>query len=621
MSTLSFRTRQRSARIGIACVLALCSTLSVDAADASRLTAHNAVTTIAFQPQWLALAGLQLKAPRASSEPGPAHPLSMAPTEGALSFRAPSPWALELTAPSGHLESFAAGQLRHLGGFELVWSTGRLEMADFVLRPGQAPRTLELLTPSGEPLFVGDHLHHDLDLASGRLWLFNVDLRLSAAFAERLGDPRLAGLVMGVLSVTAELTIPEGYRAPEGGPPGCSDFSGDQDVQLLEVSSVQQVARAGGRVVIAPSASLKNIGTANVPWHSKFSGTFPPYGNDQHPFLVWNLYRLHDGRFEQLGRSWVKHAFLTINSSCQPGACTDGHILGLGCEDVYGVGTNTSTSSLGPRPEITASSGRWAHCDEPEPGTPSYFDTDGDCSQDFFGTNLFDQGLVVEESELQVSGASYLFSAWYVIRDDVNIFNTMGWRQVTPSLGGGGWLFTPTTTLANESPLDAWVDPASSGPAGRNTRLDTVEGHLQLGVTTQDAGAGLTRFEYALMNHDFDRQVRTFSVPLPAGAVVSSTAFRDLDDDPSSDWTASVTADAVTWTAPSAATALDWGATFGFTLVVDATPGDVVATLGVQEPGAPVALAAATLGPAISSLIFADGLETGNDSAWSSSAP
>jgi hypothetical protein len=57
-----------------------------------------------------------------------------------------------------------------------------------------------------------------------------------------------------------------------------------------------------------------------VPWYSKFSGSFPPYNNDQHPFLVWNMYRVANGAIQQIGASGMKHAFLTINSNClQPG--------------------------------------------------------------------------------------------------------------------------------------------------------------------------------------------------------------------------------------------------------------------------------------------------------------
>ena len=75
---------------------------------------------------------------------------------------------------------------------------------------------------------------------------------------------------------------------------------------------------AGVRVVIAPSATLRNVGTADVPWYPKFhtgvGETYPqPYDRDQHPFLVWALYRQTGEVFEQLAVSEAKHAFFTVN--------------------------------------------------------------------------------------------------------------------------------------------------------------------------------------------------------------------------------------------------------------------------------------------------------------------
>src|SRR5690606_22348495 len=104
-----------------------------------------------------------------------------------------------------------------------------------------------------------------------------------------------------------------------------------------------------GIAAFAPSSTLKNnvndgtlqptipgdpLGTssakytADVAWYQKFTGNSAPYGNDQHPYLIWNLYRLYpDGSIEQIGRSGVKHAFLTVNSRCIS-QCGGGHQLG-----------------------------------------------------------------------------------------------------------------------------------------------------------------------------------------------------------------------------------------------------------------------------------------------------
>lgn len=142
-------------------------------------------------------------------------------------------------------------------------------------------------------------------------------------------------------------------------------------------------AGGNGQAVFTPSSTLRNnvnngstsatiagdpLGTsaalyaADIPWYSKFSGNFAPYNNDQHPYLIWNLYRLNrDGSIDQIGRSGVKHAFLTLNTNCieNPG---DSHILGRGCANVYSVSNNDSNSALGPRSEIVPASNVWGRC-------------------------------------------------------------------------------------------------------------------------------------------------------------------------------------------------------------------------------------------------------------------
>jgi hypothetical protein len=120
-----------------------------------------------------------------------------------------------------------------------------------------------------------------------------------------------------------------------------------------------------GEVVIVPSAVLRSRNVpeaADVPWHTKFSGVFAPYGNDQHPFLVWAMYRIDaDGRIDQIGRSGLKHAFATANENCHPDAqCpANGQVLGRACEDTYNAGSNDQSFFLSPRTEIIPARGIW----------------------------------------------------------------------------------------------------------------------------------------------------------------------------------------------------------------------------------------------------------------------
>ena len=84
--------------------------------------------------------------------------------------------------------------------------------------------------------------------------------------------------------------------------------------------------------------------------------------------------------------------------------------------------------------------------------------------------------------------------------------------------------YQPETHVAAElrstatigSVLDAWVDPATRGATSANETLAVAggQGHLQLAVEVTAVGAGFHRYEYALLNHDFDRQVGELSIPV-----------------------------------------------------------------------------------------------------------
>ncbi len=398
---------------------------------------------------------------------------------------------------------------------------------------------------------------------------------------------------------------------------GCPpDWDGTVDVRLLGLHSVNQLARAAGRVVMLPAVSVKNVGTADVPWYSQFSGAFPPHGNDQHPFLVWSAYRVADGALRQLGVSDVRHAIPALNTQCP---CAAGsHLLGVGCEDTNASGTNAANELLAPRGEITAHTGLWAHCDEPRPDTPSHFDPDGDCVQDHTGQgeDAFSHGLVVREADLREAGAVFYFQAWYVVRGDVDLANSMGYRKIEPSFSGSSWSFSLRGPLVSGSPVDAWVDPRSPGPGASNETLVTVDGRLQLAARARDLGDGWWRFDYALVNHDYDRRIQAFTLPLPDGISIDAIGFDDPDDDPRNDWLPTVARHSLEWRAPTAGAAADWGTLFHFSFEADAAPEPADAVLLPVEPGASLQETIPTLGLGPAALIFADGFESGDASAW-----
>jgi hypothetical protein len=307
-----------------------------------------------------------------------------------------------------------------------------------------------------------------------------------------------------------------------------------------------------------------------VPWIAKFAAPGPPYNNDQHPFLVWNMYRVSNGRLEQIGQSGAKHAFLTLNTNC---GCPSGNTLWVNCEDTYSVGTNNSSGSISPRSEITAHTGIWARCG-------SIFDPNCDGVQDptpgFSGAADYRRAGILE-TDLQTPGAQYYGDGWYVVRDDTNIFNTMAYRPLTPSFSGSTWTFG-LGTQSFGAVADAWVNPVTPGPNADNQRFSTVDGHMTLAVKATDVGGGRWRYDYALANHDFDNGVTSFGLPLPANAVVTNTYFHDADRDTTNEWVASVTPGSIRFQPPKgilrtpAAYVMHWGLLYTFSFEVNAAP-------------------------------------------------
>ncbi|MEO1087851.1 MAG: hypothetical protein AAFY88_26755, partial [Acidobacteriota bacterium] len=216
----------------------------------------------------------------------------------------------------GHVPQRFDGVVLHRGGFRLVSDGGAVEMAPFSIRSGVKDRTLEVLSRDGDVVFVADNMHFSLERELGRLRSFNLDLRIAPALADHLKSSALEGAWVGTLALEAQ--FPARDDDPFRGGNCVPDWTGDVDVQLTHINNVDQVFETNGLIGIAPSAELKNVGTADVPWWRKFTGPFEPYDNDQHPYLVWAMYRMDDDRIEQLGVSDIKHAFLTLNFNCTP---------------------------------------------------------------------------------------------------------------------------------------------------------------------------------------------------------------------------------------------------------------------------------------------------------------
>ena len=106
------------------------------------------------------------------------------------------------------------------------------------------------------------------------------------------------------------------------------------DVIVGNLPSLEQFGDAGAQVGLAVGTESCNNGQVDVNW-------FALPSND-HPVIPQNLYRMSGGgdntqRFEQVGQSWLKHAFTAASEDNCNFGCNDvfGTHLGSGCSDLY----------------------------------------------------------------------------------------------------------------------------------------------------------------------------------------------------------------------------------------------------------------------------------------------
>jgi hypothetical protein len=362
-------------------------------------------------------------------------------------------------------------------------------------------------------------------------------------------------------------------------------------------------------VVFTPGSTLRNnnkANTADVPWYAKFTTSphnYPYPGNDQHPYLIWNMYRITDGQLEQIGASGVKHAWLTTNTGCAPDACTGGgHILGRNCGDTYGVGNNDAPNDLGPRSEIVPATGQWGRCG-------SIFDLNCDGIANSSGNGPYDQRMVIRESQMLVPNSQYFSESWYLVQDDIDIYNTMAHRTMTPAPGGTGWVVGTQGPFQLGPTLNTWVNPQTF--PNRNVEHASEKGHVRVAVKVKEldacpAGSGLTmpcyRWDYAVNNFDWAHAVTqgnppnlrvlenkgfaAFTLDMPSSTPLylePGVHFADTDIDTSNNWTATQDAGSISWQGP-VGNELNWGLLFRFSLVTNRNADDAMRGYATLHP-------------------------------------
>jgi hypothetical protein len=415
----------------------------------------------------------------------------------------------------------------------------------------------------------------------------------------RRSSAAVRAALLTALAVAAAPAFPQG---PTTGP----------DVTVIYLGSTSNYGAIGGIRAYSVGTTSCNIGSEPVNWCDATFGCGGTLDRTQHPVIAQNLYRLSSaGRFEQIGMSWLKHGFVSTNStdaSCRSGhpSCgpnpMGGDQLGVGCTDTYGSGLNGGGGStcdggsgcrLGQRSQVDPTSGEYPmpYANIPHP-------------------QAIDQRLQVLQTDVDPAanpGALYWVEGQYISDNDAqagNGLNNASYRKVWVNSTTFNLVFanpTPppaetSSTIREKTAIQAWksVDP-SVELFNDDFCTAPVE---RFEVARKVTGSGPWHYEYVVRNLNSDHAAQRFSVDFPGAATITNVGFKDIDShsgEPYSttDWTPTVdgAAGTVSWStetfaANNDANALRWATMYNFWFDANVAPQDAQHSIGLFKPAA-----------------------------------
>lgn len=455
---------------------------------------------------------------------------------------------------------------------------------------------------------------YEYDATTRLLKINDGRLLVSEGFATALGHSTDAGLVAGEISVVANMypieitTLVNGEVESAVMPPARQ--AGHQedpnsvpgpDVIVGDLSGTQQFGSSGTQVGVAVGTTSCNNGTIPLNWFSM--------PNTDHPVIPQNLYRMSGGannteRFEQIGQSWLKHAFAAAQgNACGFGCTPGGGGLGAGCSDPYGAGLNASQGSLGSR--------AWVN-----PFTGVFPSTARDHTGHNDSTSAPTHRALVEVSDLNTAlnpGATYFAEAQYVTPHEYawcqahpgecNMYNNVSYRQFAVT-GTTSFSFSPLGSTVRMTPaIYAWTGATV-------TRIEPAPGTDGIGFVAYkvtNPSAGVWHYEYAVYNQNLDCGVQSFSVPSGSGTTLSNFGFHAPLNHPgiandgtqgdagysNTPWTASQSSGQVIWGSQTFAqnqnaNAIRWGTLYNFRFDANTPPQTASATVSFFKSGGPI---------------------------------
>jgi subtilisin-like proprotein convertase family protein len=352
------------------------------------------------------------------------------------------------------------------------------------------------------------------------------------------------------------------------------------DVIVGSCSDVGYYGPVGTLHGYAVGTTSCNIGDTILQWVSS---------TNHHPVIAQNMYRLKNGRIEQIGMSWLKHAFAVApGDTCD--TCTgSGGGLHPGCSDPYGSGLNGGQTRLGPRSEVNALTGAY-----PYPYILNWQST---------GDNIFKR-IQVEEADIDPAlnaGALYFVEGHYISFDDAaagNGYNNASYRRV---IVNSGLTISVTGATAREKPaIMAWAEHGLGvGVPDPDVTLHSVDdpdgGRFWVASKASDLGGGQWHYEYAVFNLNSDRSLRGFLTPRDPAGSESAVGWHGVEshsDEPYSNaaWSNTVQTAGVVWNTDAHsvdpnANAVRWSTMHNFWFDSDQPPVNTFATLELFKPG------------------------------------
>jgi hypothetical protein len=498
-------------------------------------------------------------------------------------------------------------------------------------RPSDA--AFELAVRDGKTGFTFFNIEghqYDYDPNAQSLSITGGNLIVSQEFANALGQPSAAGATVGKISIGTTMqpieirTILNGkiqsvIMPPLRGLPRRSEAQvgvagadaptlvAGPDVIVGVLPEMAQYGSNGSFVGLGIGTTSCNNGDQPLHWFA--------LPNTDHPVIPQNFYRMSGGvnnsdRFEQVGQSWLKHAFAALegndcNFGCHTSGCTTGSILCSGCSDPYGSSLNASQTGIGSRAWVNPFTGSF----------PS--GANNHSGHNHTGTS---HRITVATSDLdpaQNAGATYFAEAQYVTPHEYswcqsnpgqcNMFNNASYRQFAVNGGPTNFNFSGVgSTIRMQPAIMAWTGATISQvePDPGN------DGIWFMGYKVTNPSAGVWHYEYALYNENLDRAIQSFSVPLIPGVNISNIAFHAPPQEPgwpndgtqnnqgysSTPWTVTQASGSITWNTETLAqnqnaNAIRWGTLYNFRFDADQPPQSANATVGYFKTGSPMTAA------------------------------